>query len=161
MDQLNVVTLNQAKLWLRVDADDDSNDQIITTLIKAAVNQVEKYTLQILYQRALTARTTVNGAYKIYEYPLLSVESVGDETWNEYETQWYTEVIAQNVGLQTVTFVAGYGWDYNLGSEVPEDIITAIYEMLTYWYENRDNARQGMPDAATYLLAPYRRISLF
>jgi hypothetical protein len=161
MDQLNVVTLNQAKLWLRVDADDDSNDQIITTLIKAAVNQVEKYTLQILYQRALTARTTVGGAYKIYEYPLLSVESVGDETWNEYETQWYTEVIAQNVGLQTVSFVAGYGWDYNLGSEVPEDIITAIYEMLTYWYENRDNARQGMPDAATYLLAPYRRISLF
>lgn len=161
MNQLSVVSLSQAKLWLRVDADDDSNDAIITSLIKAAVNQVEKYTLQILWQRVLTARTQVTGIYKIYEYPLLSVESVGDDTWEEIETQWYTEVIAESVGLQTVTYVAGYGWTYVGGSEVPEDIITAIYEMLSYWYENRDNSRQGIPDAATYLLSPYRRISLF
>lgn len=161
MDQLNVVTLNQAKLWLRVDEDDNSNDTVITSLIKAAVNQVEQYTLQILWQRALTARTNKWGCYRIFEYPLLSVESVGDDEWHEDETEWYTDVKADNDGLQTVTFVAGYGWTYDLGTEVPQDIITAIQEMIAYWYENRENGKQGMPDIATYLLAPYRRVTLF
>lgn len=161
MDQLNVVTLNQAKLWLRVDEDDDSNDTVITSLIKAAVNQVEKYTLQILWQRAITARTNRYGCYRIFEYPLLSIESVGDDEWKDWETEWYTDIKADNDGLQTVTFVAGYGWSVYGGSEVPDDIITAIREMLAYWYENRENAKQGMPDAATYLLGPYRRVTLF
>lgn len=161
MDQLNVVTLNQAKLWLRVDEDDDSNDTVITSLIKAAVNQVEKYTLQILWQRAITARTNKYACYRIFEYPLISIESVGDEEWGEDETEWYTEVRGYTGGVQTVTFVAGYGWSYDGGTEVPDDIITAIREMLAYWYENRDNAKQGMPDAATYLLGPYRRVTLF
>jgi len=161
MDQLNVVTLNQAKLWLRVDEDDDSNDSVITSLIKAAVNQVEKYTLQILWQRVITARTNAGGCYEIYEYPLISIESVGNDEWIEWETEWFTEVKADETGLQTVTFVAGYGWTYDMGTEVPDDIITAIKEMLSYWYENRENGKQGMPDIATYLLGPYRRITLF
>ena len=72
MDQLNVVSLNQAKLWLRVDLDYDYEDTLITALIKSAVNQAEQFTLQVLWQRQMSLITPVSGAVKIYEYPLFS-----------------------------------------------------------------------------------------
>ena len=73
MNQLNVVSLAEAKLYLRIDPDDVLEDGLITSLIKSAVNQAEQFTLQVLWQRQLTAITPVTGALKIYEYPLLSV----------------------------------------------------------------------------------------
>jgi len=166
MDALNVVSLAQAKLWLKIDPDYDDDDTIIESLIKSAVNQIEKFTLQILYYRVITARTSVHGEYKIYEYPLISVESVIDAdtdsvVFEETVTDWYTNVISSQTNRQTVTFIAGYGWTYDGGTEVPDDIITAIKEYVTYLYENRDNAKLAMPAIVQLLLAPYRRITLF
>ena len=166
MNALNVVTLEQAKLWLKIDPDDDADDSIVTSLIKAAVSQVEKYTLQILYQRAITARTGKDGIYRIYEYPLISIESLincdnAEVAYTDVETDWYTDVTSDDTARQTVTFVAGYGWDYEGGSEVPEDIITALKELIAYLYENRDNPKAEWPVTVTYLLGPYRRVTLF
>ena len=76
MNQLNVVSLADAKMYLRLDLDYTIEDGLITSLIKSAVNQAEQFTLQVLWQRQLTAITPVTGALKIYEYPLLSVEGV-------------------------------------------------------------------------------------
>ena len=166
MNQLNVVSLAEAKLYLRIDPDDVLEDGLITSLIKSAVNQAEQFTLQVLWQRELTAITPVTGALKIYEYPLISVETVVDPdmvslTFETIETQGFTEVISGTAGFNIVTYVAGYGWNYEGGSEVPDDIETAIKEMIAYYYENRDNPVVGMPTIATLLLSPYRRITLF
>lgn len=164
MNQLNVVPLATAKLWLRVDFDDD--DAVITSLIKAAVNQVEQYTLQILWQRSLSARTDRYGVYRIFEYPLISIEDIidgdGDSVlFEDCETEWYTEVRSDDNGLQTVNFVAGYGWTYDGGTEVPDDILTALKELITYWYEHRDNEQVKWPGVSKPLLDPYRRVTLF
>lgn len=166
MDQLNVVSLAQAKMWLRLDEDYDYEDGLITALIKSAVNQVEQYTLQTLWQRTLTEITDKTGNLKIYNYPIVSVEDVVDKDlvavdFEIEESQWYTEVITQQPGNNTVTFVAGYGWNYDGGSDVPDDIETAIKQLITYYYENRDNPKEDMPKIVTFILAPYRRITLF
>jgi len=166
MDQLNVVSLAQAKLWLRLDEDYDYEDGLITALIKSAVNQVEQYTLQVLWQRTLTEITDRTGSLKIYNYPVISVEDVVDKDltivdFEIEESQWYTSVITNQPGFNKVTYVAGYDWNYDGGSDVPDDIETAIKEMITYLYENRDNPKEEMPKVVTYLLAPYKRITLF
>jgi uncharacterized phiE125 gp8 family phage protein len=166
MDQLNVVSLAQAKMWLRLDEDYDYEDGLITALIKSAVNQVEQYTLQVLWQRTLTEITDRTGSLKIYNYPVISVEDVVDKDltivdFEIEESQWYTSVITNQPGFNKVTYVAGYDWNYDGGSDVPDDIETAIKEMITYLYENRDNPKEEMPKVVTYLLAPYRRITLF
>jgi len=166
MDQLNVVSLAQAKLWLRLDEDYEYEDGLITALIKSAVNQVEQYTLQVLWQRTLTEITDRTGSLKIYNYPVISVEDVVDKDltivdFEIDESQWYTSVITNQPGFNKVTYVAGYDWNYDGGSDVPDDIETAIKEMITYLYENRDNPKEEMPKVVTYLLAPYRRITLF
>jgi uncharacterized phiE125 gp8 family phage protein len=166
MDQLNVVSLAQAKLWLRLDEDYDYEDGLITALIKSAVNQVEQYTLQVLWQREIIEITDKSGSLKIYNYPVISVEDVVDKDitavdFEIEESQWYTNVITNQPGFNKVTYVAGYDWNYDGGSDVPDDIETAIKEMITYLYENRDNPKEEMPKVVTYLLAPYRRITLF
>jgi uncharacterized phiE125 gp8 family phage protein len=166
MDQLNVVSLDQAKLWLRVDLDYDYEDTLITALIKSAVNQVEQYTLQVLWQRSIIEITDRSGNLKIYNYPIIAVEDVVDKDFEDVtfavvDTQWFTEVVTDRAGFNTVTYVAGYDWNYDGGSDVPDDIETAIKEMITYLYENRDNPKEEMPKVVTYLLAPYRRITLF
>ena len=166
MDQLNVVSLAQAKMWLRVDLDYDYEDGLITALIKSAVNQVEQYTMQVLWQRTITEISDINGSLRLFNYPIISVEEVYDKNFDvvDFEivdTQLYTDVICNRAGFNTVTYVAGYDWNYDGGSDVPDDIETAIKEMITYLYENRDNPKQEMPKVVTYLLAPYRRITLF
>lgn len=166
MDQLNVVSLNQAKMWLRLDLDYDYEDALITALIKSAVNQVEQYTLQVLYPRTFTEVSDRSGNLKIYNYPVLSVDDVVDKDnvaidFETETTQWFTEVLTDQAGYNTVTYTAGYDWNYDGGSDVPDDIETAIKEMITYLYENRDNPKEEMPKVVTYLLAPYRRITLF
>jgi uncharacterized phiE125 gp8 family phage protein len=166
MDQLNVVSLDQAKLWLRVDLDYDYEDTLITALIKSAVNQVEQYTLQVLWQRSITEITDRSGNLKIYNYPIIAVEDVVNKDFEDVnfeieESQWYTNVITNQAGFNTVTYVAGYDWNYDGGSDVPDDIETAIKEMITYLYENRDNPKEEMPKVVTFLLAPYKRITLF
>jgi hypothetical protein len=166
MDQLNVVSLAQAKLWLRIDEDYEYEDGLITALIKSAVNQVEQYTLQVLWQRSIIEITDRSGNLKIYNYPIISVEDVVDKyiedvNFELVETQWYTEVITDRPGYNAVTYVAGYDWDYNGGSDVPDDIETAIKELITFLYENRDNPKEEMPKVVTHLLAPYKRITLF
>ena len=166
MDQLNVVSLSQAKLWLRLDLDYEYEDGLITALIKSAVNQVEQYTLQVLWQRTLTEITDITGNLRLFNYPIISVENVYDKNLDDLDfeivdTQHYTEVITNRAGFNAVTYVAGYDWNYDGCSDVPDDIETAIKEMITYLYENRDNPKEEMPKVVTYLLAPYRRITLF
>ena len=166
MDQLNVVSLAQAKLWLRVDLDYDYEDGLITALIKSAVNQVEQYTLQVLWQRSITEISDKNGNLRLYNYPIIAVEDVVDKDLEQIDfeiidTPFYTDVITQRPGYNIVTYVAGYDWNYDGGSDVPDDIETAIKEMITFLYENRDNPKEEMPKVVTFLLAPYRRITLF
>lgn len=165
MNALNVVTLEQAKLFLRLDPDYTYDDTLIESLIKSCVQEVELKTQQILYQRVITTKNSVNRLY-IYGYPLLSIESVVNTdaeelTYELDETDNYTLVITDATGIKTVTFVAGYGWDYEGGTEVPDAIQTALKEMITYLYENRDNPKTEYPAIVNILLAPYRRITLF
>ena len=165
MNALNVVTLAQAKLFLRVDLDYTYDDTLIESLIKAAVQEVEQRTLQVLYQRTITTKNAGNRLY-LYQYPLLSVETVVNSdaeelTYTLEETDNYTLVLTDATGIKTITYVAGYGWDYEGGTEVPEAIQTALKEMITYLYENRDNPKTEYPAIVNILLAPYRRITLF
>lgn len=53
-----------------------------------------------------------------------------------------------------VTFVAGYG---DASTDVPEDIILAVREIVAFYYENRGDDKSGLiPTSARALLDPYR-----
>jgi len=155
------VTLNEAKLWAKVDITDD--DTLITALITSARVQIENH----------INRPLINTTFKMYmdaffpdkrdaiQIEIGSVNAInsiqyrdnaGDlQTWStaEYETDlngafaWFkpvdgntyptTEINTFNT--VEVEFIAGYGAD---ASDVPEIIKTAIKMLVTDAYEHRE-----------------------
>ena len=74
MAYIDVIPLERAKNYLRVDLDFDTDDSEITSLINAACRYVEKRTNHILYARDII----YNGAcqVKVYDYPINSIVTV-------------------------------------------------------------------------------------
>jgi len=71
MSYLNVITLERAKNYLRVDLDFDTDDAEITSMISASCRYVEKRTNHILYARDIVYNGTCQ--VKVYDYPINSI----------------------------------------------------------------------------------------
>jgi len=172
------LTLAEAKLYLRVDS--DSEDDLITALIKAARLQVENKTYRMLISQTwdliLDKSDIGEGELLIYKQPITAISSVKYYDINNTEqtlssTAYQTEVnsnpakvniismpsIYNRLGAVTIRFVAGYA---NAGA-VPQDIKQAMYFLIGHMYENRQMAvtgtiAQDIPFTVEYLLEPYR-----
>ncbi|NNF65982.1 MAG: hypothetical protein HKM98_00570 [Gammaproteobacteria bacterium] len=175
------VTLNEARLHLRIDDCHNDDDSYVEALIKSARHRVEGF-----LHRALISQT-----WKLYlpEFPteimlpmgdvqsVSSVEYVDTDgspqtlATSEYQTDLNAvparikEAYSKNwpstrvneYNAVTVTFVAGYG----AASAVPEPIKQAILLIVGHLYENRENVSAGtqlydVPQGADSLLWPYR-----
>lgn len=172
------VTLDEAKLHLRVDNDDEN------TLIEALIKAAREYA-EVFQNRAYITQTWelwLDNWPKWAEYPyfrlprspLQTVESIkyydsdgGEHVVTDYIVDDISEparVIPAgdswpNVSLRkangiAITFKAGYGDD---AASVPASIKQALLLLVGHWYENRENvvlgaAVQEMPFAAKTLL---------
>lgn len=175
------VDLDAAKAQLRLDADDDDHDDMITSLIAAARMSAE----QIL-NRSLITQTWVykldafpaTGALVLPKPPLQSVASIayidgnGDsQTWDSaaydvFPDDWTPRVAPvyggswptarAQIDAVSITFVAGYG---DTGLAVPRPITRAILLMIDRLYADDcgGGADGGSKFAAPLcLLTPYR-----
>lgn len=169
------VTLEEAKLHLRVDADDDDN--LITELIKASRRWCEQYQGRAFINQSITLKLDkfVN-KIKLPMAPLVSVTSIkyldtagvqqtldnsvyDVDTISEpgqinlaYNQSWPTTRLVHHA--VEIIFVAGYG---ATASAVPEDIKSAIKLLLGHFYENREHSStltlKTIPISAKSLLA--------
>ena len=74
MAYIDVITLADAKLYLRVDDTMTADNAQITSMINSALKYVEDYTRIMVYDRDKTYRM-VNGVIRVYDYPINSVIS--------------------------------------------------------------------------------------
>ena len=155
------ISTADAKLHLRVDASDD--DALIDDLIKTARRHVEQRIWRSLIDTTLelTLECLPGGAGEIY-LPFGPVDSIATfayvatdgsgQTLNvttqiqkslytdppflvpAYNTNWPST--RNQVAAATITYVAGYG---TAGTDVPQDILAALYLLIGNLYENREN----------------------
>lgn len=71
---LDIISLAEAKLYLRVDDTLTEDDAQITNMINSSLQYVEDWTNIIMFSRAKTYRF-VNSFVKVYDYPINSVTS--------------------------------------------------------------------------------------
>jgi uncharacterized phiE125 gp8 family phage protein len=179
------ITLEETKLFLRVDGDDD--DTLIQALIKAAISQGEKYTGRFFVQRTITGQFADVASSRCERYPfvelrrapLVSITSfkvftdgafadIPSDDYQLKDQSSYARILIVD-GLTAddvpyplqVIFVAGYGE----AKVVPDDIKTALKEHVAFMYENRGDVhavgKETMPIQSKSLYGKYKIINTF
>lgn len=168
------VTLEEAKLFCRVDTSDD--DTLISSLIKSAREASEKRTGRVYITQSIKMVAEIDSTFIVLpKPPFISLTTLkyldGDEAWQSMTvaTDYLTSTRGQmgTITLKTVPFVnnegqivieavyqAGYGAS---GSYVPEALKQAILHRVAAMYEHRGGDALDF-SAAHKLEAPYRLV---
>ena len=146
MSYLDVITLQRAKDYLRIDLSNTDDDLEIESMIKGALRYIEKRTNQILYPR----EETYNGAcqVKVYDYPINSIVTIPIPFVAYYSTY------AVYPDVKEVTLNVGYALD-----DVPDDLIQAALQMIKVWYFESEKQVNStlIPESVKEVVDLYRR----
>ena len=148
---LDLISIEQAKVYLRVDDTLNEDDEDIAQMIKGAFLFIERYTNHLFGARDLQQLVPP----KIYNYPINSITPLPDEQWENYyqrNMDWY----CRDYPIPVLT-------DYNAGyvnvEDVPADFIQAAKQILKVWYyESETKVNDTMiPISVVQVLDTYRR----
>lgn len=174
MTPLDVVSLDEAKSFLKVDFDDEDN--LITSLIYSAVSLVEQYTQYRLYNRDEIMHSDGTYDVDIMLTPLVSVviknldgvtQTVGIQKVNPVRTtvcfgRWNYHNITISYGAASLPL---YNIVCNVGyadtNDIPIPLITAVKEVISEAYENRISGKIELPSNIQMQLNPFVRNPLF
>ena len=178
-----VISLAEAKAFLRIDSDYDDDDNYITSLINVATGVVEEF----------TRRRLVTQTYNIFydEFPPYIDLQIGDVASVTHVKYYDTNNVLQTLAASEydvdtkirpgriyqsetgdfpdtferpnaveVEFVVG-----GAASDVPAPIVQAVYIIVGRYYENRQDVVMGtqvneLPLMVDHLLTPYRLLEL-
>lgn len=182
MTALDVISLDDAKSYLKVDFADD--DTMIEGLIKSAIRLVEKNTNYRLWNRPETIFTS-KCHYEAFQYPFYGASVANQDQTDttvydvkiKYETLrtklfWgngfdyfdtFNGFFAPDLyninGQAPITYILNLNVGYQDVNDIPDDLMTAIKQLIVYMYDNRDLTRFEVPDNIQILMASYQRFS--
>ena len=146
MSYLTVITLDQAKTYLRVDDTLTEDDNQITMMINASLSMVERYTQNYVYKRE-EEFTVLDGNGRIYAHPVNSVvDPVDTVVKNVGLYSWYSH------GSDTFTLTLDVGWE-NV-EDVPAELIEVGFETIREMYYEGSNS---LSDLSKQALAKHMR----
>ena len=153
MAYLDIITLADAKTYLRIDDTLTDDDAQITRMIKASLSQVERATNYILFARA-KSYVVENLSVNVYDYPINSLTTPTTATGLEkaiYTT--YTTIVATDL---KVTLNVGYVNPL----DVPSDLIEVAFEMIDLMYyspETGKSIKSDLSELSKMVLSNYKR----
>lgn len=122
MAYIDVITLERAKNYLRIDPDLTEDDAEITSMINASLRYVEQRTRHFMYARDIV----YNGScqVKVYDYPINSI--VTDPA------PWFLERTMYTIfpDVKSVELNIGYATT----EEVPDIFIQSALQIIKVWY---------------------------
>jgi hypothetical protein len=151
MAYIDVITLADAKLYLRVDDTLTEDDAQITRMINAALSYVENYTNHIVFARDKEFRL-IDGCVRVYDYPINS--EVTADLISENKTLYTNYTLGSTNDL--ISLNVGYA------SDVPDELIEAAYEIIDIYYYGKESgktmadlspmSRQGLDQYKRFIL---------
>ncbi len=143
---ISVITLQDAKDYLRVDTGFADDDAQITRMINAALSYVEQWTRVFVFERDLTY-IMVDGFVRVYDYPITAV--VGPLPIIDIITERKTSYNNYSLGSSTVDLVLTVG--HLLPTDVPDELIDVALEIIDLrYYGSKDAAAETIKE----LLSP-------
>lgn len=146
MSYLNVISLERAKNYLRIDESLIEDDNEITSMINGACRYVENRTNHILFPRQKIYEGSCQ--VKVYDYPINEITTT--PTPFCLKRSLYT--IFPDV--KTVELNVGYAT-----GDVPNDMQQAILQMIKVWYYESEKQVNStlIPESVKEALDLYKR----
>jgi hypothetical protein len=119
MSYLDVITLERARKYLRLDACLIEDDNEIVSMINGACRFVEKRTNHIFYPQDKTYRQGCQ--VKVYDYPINDFDEYFVCHFSTYVVFPNDTEVTLNVG-------------YENPEDVPDELIQACLQMIKVWY---------------------------
>jgi hypothetical protein len=143
MSYLNVISLQRAKDYLRVDIGFIDDDAQITSMINASCRYVEKRTNHIMF--AQDKDYTGVCQVKVYDFPINTVSTLFNVNYSLFKIFPNDNQVTLNVG-------------YALG-EVPDELIEAALQMIkVFYYESEKQVNSTLiPMSVHEILDIYKR----
>lgn len=152
MAYLDVISLADAKNYLRIDEDLTDDDVQLSIMIKASLGMIEQFTNHFLFARDKTYLLQCNKVL-VYDYPINNVVSNSDTLTTEnketftYYTDYNNETITLNVGYSSV-------------NDIPNELKIFALEYIKYMYygsQKNKGVNNDIPDWLQKGLDSYRR----
>ncbi len=147
MSYINIIPLQDARVYLRIDDTLTQDNEAITRMINASLAKIEQITNVHLIAKS---KEYVFDDLKVtvYDFPINSVTSPTTATVVE-KTQYSIYTAAAKTDLKLVLNVG-----YTVVSNVPKDLIEVAYEMIDIMYYNKENKLSNLSQTT---LDAYRR----
>ena len=147
MAYIDVITLERAKNYLRIDSDLIDDDTEITSMINASLRYIEKRTNHLVYARDIVY--TQGCQVKVYDYPINSVVT----NPAPYQVNFSTWVVF--IDTKTVELNVGY----TDPADVPDELIQAALQMIKVWYYESEKQVNStlIPESVKEAIDVYRR----
>lgn len=134
----DIISLETAKLYLKIDAGQTATDNEITGMINSALSYIEKRTNHIFKTRAKLyyKDCALVQQVKVYDYPIQNI----DDLVIQYRQLYAIVPTVDDV----VTLTCGYE-DVD---DIPPELIDCALELINYWFYNSEtkNAMNTVPD---------------
>lgn len=134
----DVISLEQAKLYLKIDDGQTVTDDEITGMINSALSFIEKRTNHIFKTRdkVYFKDCALVQQVKVYDYPIDNV----DELEIEYRPLYAIVPTVNNM----VTLTTGY----TSVEDIPSELIDSALQLINFWFYNSEtkNAINSVPD---------------
>lgn len=136
MAYIDVITLAQAKEYLRIDTDLTDDDAYITRVISSALRYVENWTSHIMFARSKDY-LLVDGCRRVYDYPINSITTPTDVTAEEKTL--YTNYEHDTESKLTLNI------GYTDPADIPEELIDVALEIIDLLYYKNDVSKYLSP----------------
>ena len=151
MSYILVITLAEAKNYLRIDDTLSDDDAQITRMINASLSYIERWTNTLVYERAVTYKM-IDGCISVYDAPIVSV-TTADVT--RVDKTLHTNF---NKGVDTIDLVLQVG--ITLPADVPAELKEVGFELIDLMYyasETGKSFKKDLSELSIDTLNKYRR----
>jgi len=156
MAYIDIITLAEAKNYLRIDDTLTDDDAQITRMINAALAYIENCTNIMLFARDKTY-TMVDGFVRVYDYPINA--DAPDPA--DVEVEIKTSYVNYSFGSDTIDLVLNVGFDDP--DDVPAQLKEVAFEIIDLMYYEHETGKKYTKDLttlSTVILNSYRRFIL-
>ena len=150
MAYTDVITLADAKLYLRIDDTLTDDDAQITRMISSALSYVEKWTNVLVYARNKDY-LIVDGIIRVYDYPINSVVSPDEADMTITRKTLYT-IYEYNTDTD-LTLNVGYANP----DDVPQELKDVALEIIDNMYYRNDWKNMGLSPLSIDILNKHKR----